>query len=429
MKHIIQILKFEYLTCVKNKSFIISTAIFLLLIIIMTFLPALIISMQDSGKNRDKDSSQPVIAVIDQAYHNDELVLKTIQKHFPKQKIKLESESIDDLKNKVDNSGYSFAFIIKTPVSYSYITKDNNIMSVNTQSFSEAIAELYRTTQFQALGIPPEKSAEIFSQAFSFDTITTGVDQTKNYWSTYILVMLLYMSIIMYGQMVSQSVVAEKNTRAMEMLITCAKPSHLMFGKVIGSGLAGLTQLLLIITTAIGSVATIGKNSIPDAILEFVSFPVSTALFAILFFLLGYFIYSFLLGALSSLASRSEDLNTLISPVMILFVAAFMVVIISMTSDSVNSTLMIVCSYIPFTAPVAMFARISLSQVSILEILLSIGVQLLSVYLLGMLAAAIYRIGVLMYGNPPRPSEIFRMLREQHRSNKALKQSPTAERH
>ena len=228
------------------------------------------------------------------------------------------------------------------------------------------------------------------------------------------------MAIVMYGQMVSQSVVTEKNTRAMEMLITCAKPTHLMFGKVLGSGLAGLTQLVVIMGTALVSIKTISMKSLPEGMSEMLTMPVSTVIYALIFFITAYFIYAFLLGSLSSLASRSEDLNTLTTPVMMIFVAAFMIVMVSMTSD-INNTLMIVCSYIPFTAPIAMFARIALSDVAFYEIIISIAVQIVSIYLLGRLAAAIYKIGVLMYGKPPKFSEIFKLLREQHRENKALK--------
>ena len=237
------------------------------------------------------------------------------------------------------------------------------------------------------------------------------------------LMMILYMAIVMYGQMVSQSVVSEKNTRAMEMLITCAKPSHLMFGKVIGSGLAGLTQMVIIIATALASMSSVSSDILPDQIKEFLSFQPESICYALLFFLLGYFIYSFLLGALSSLASRSEDLNTLIAPVMILVVAAFMIVMLAVNSGTLDSPLMIVSSYIPFTAPIAMFARVTLSDVALWQVLISVGIQLLSVYLIGMLAAAIYRIGVLMYGKAPRPSALIKLLREQHKTNRAVKEA------
>lgn len=426
MKHILQVLRFEYIGCVKTKSFIISTAIFMVLIILMAFLPGLIFSAQSGGSFDDhqpSDHDKPVIAVNDNAYSEDELVTKELTMYYPGYDIRLTKEGMAELTAKVDSGEYDFALMLKEPLSCTYITKNNAMFSDNTAQLKDTLTKLYQAVQLEKSGLSTDASLEIVHAQMKMDTVTTGTDQMKNYWSTYVLMMILYMAIVMYGQMVSQSVVAEKNTRAMEMLITCAKPSHLMFGKVIGSGLAGLTQMVLIVSTALVSMNTVSKDALPQEIMDFLSFPVSTVLYALLFFLLGYFIYSFLLGALASMASRSEDLNTLISPVMLLVVAAFMIVVFSITSGTVDGVLMVVCSYIPFTAPMAMFTRIAMSDVAVWEIILSVAVQLVSVYLFGKLAAAIYRIGVLMYGNPPKPAEIVKMLKEQHKTNKALKAS------
>jgi len=423
MKHVLQVLKFEYLSCVKSKSFIISTVIFMLLILLTTFIPGIVISMSSSKEDGKSDGGKkPVIAVMNNAYEENDTVISVFGKYYPNCDIKTDNKDVEDIKSKVDSSEYEFGIILDTPVKYTYITKNNALMNKSSEMVNTVVTDIFRTVSFEKLGVSADDAGKILNTPMTVNTITTGVDQTKNYWSTYILIMMLYMATVMYGQMVSQSVVSEKNTRAMEMLITCAKPSHLMFGKIIGSGLAGLTQLSLILLTAVGSVSAIGSNSIPKEILEFINFPIPILLYAVLFFILGYFIYAFLLGAFSSLASRSEDLNTLTSPIMIVYVAAFMIVIMSMGSDSLNGTLMIVCSYIPFTAPVAMFARVALVNVSFIEIILSILVQLISVYLLGMLASAIYRIGVLLYGNPPKPAEIVKLLKEQYKANKAIKE-------
>lgn len=423
MKHILQVLKFEYIGSVKSKSFIVSTVIFMAMIMLLTILPGVIIASMNSGSDEDtdKETVQPIIAFSDKAYNDDEAITKLLQKYYPAYAAKSTEEGVDELKAKVDDGTYSFAVMIDEPLSYKYITKNNSLMTDNVQTLSDAFTELFQQKSLTNLGLDEKTAAEIVSAYPSVTTITTGKDQTQNYFPTYILTMILYMAVIMYGQMVSQSVVSEKNTRAMEMLITCAKPSHLMFGKVLGSGLAGLTQLVLILGTAVVSVNTMGSNAVSEIISEYINFPIVTVLYAILFFILGYFIYSFLLGALSSLASRSEDLNTLISPIMILLVAAFMIVIFAINTDAVNGTVMVVCSYIPFTAPIAMFARIALADVSVIEIILSVAVQILSIYLLGKLAAAIYRIGVLLYGNVPKPSELIKLLKEQHKSNSHVK--------
>ncbi len=139
--------------------------------------------------------------------------------------------------------------------------------------------------------------------------------------------------------------------------------------------------------------------------------PLSILLYALLFFFLGYFIYAFLYGALGSLVSRMEELNQAVMPVTFLFLIAFFIVIFSMTSGNVDNAAMIVCSYIPLTSPMAMFVRIAMGNVAAWEIVLSVAILVASTVGIGFLAAAIYRIGVLLYGKSPKPKEIFAMLR------------------
>ena len=221
--------------------------------------------------------------------------------------------------------------------------------------------------------------------------------------------MALYMAILAYGQLVANSVVTEKSSRAMEMLITCASPSDLMFGKVIGAGLAGFTQIAVIF--GVGAVSLpVMLNSIPNDLKSVFSFPIESVIFAILFFILAFFIYAFVFAAIASLVSRIEDLSNLMSPIMFIIIFAFIVVIIGMNSGDLSSPLMIATSYIPFTAPISMFARIAMSNVAAWEIILSIAIQVVSIFILGKFAAAIYRVGVLLYGKPPKLGEALKMV-------------------
>ncbi len=431
MKHILQVLKFEYLTCVKSKSFIFTTLLFIAMILLMSFLPGIILSMNEEDAEPPVDSEGqpvlPVIAVSNDAYEDSTSLTAYLKLYFQNYEIKLTEESHEDIMEHVDSEDYTFAIELKAPLSFTYITKSNGLYSTYGETAREALLQYYKANLLSEIGVTEEQAQQILYSAVEYDTVTTGTDMTQNYWSSYILFMIIYIAIIMYGQMVSQSVVSEKNTRAMEMLITCAKPSHLMFGKVLGSGLAGLTQLVLITVTALGSINTISAKSIPEEILQFINFTPEAIAYALLFFVLAYFVYAFLLASFSSLASRSEDLNTLTAPVMMLFVAASMVVLMSMGSGSVDGIMMKVCSYVPLAAPLAMFARITLSDVAWYEIVISVVTQLITIYLLGMLAAAIYRIGVLMYGNPPKPAEVIKSLFAQRRELRAAASKNKAE--
>ena len=128
----------------------------------------------------------------------------------------------------------------------------------------------------------------------------------------------------------------------------------------------------------------------------------------LLFFVLGFFIYAFMFGAVGSTASKLEDINTSVMPITMLFVIAFMVVMFSMSSGNVDNTLMVICSYVPFTSPMAMFTRIAMSTVPAYEIIISVAILIGSVLGVGVLAAKIYRVGVLLYGTTPKLGNILK---------------------
>lgn len=241
------------------------------------------------------------------------------------------------------------------------------------------------------------------------DAVSLGKDQMQNYWYTYIMIFALYMVILLYGQMIATNVATEKSSRAMELLITSAKPVSMMFGKVIASCLAGMVQLIAVFGSAIlfygMNQEQWNDNPIVASIFDM---PVGLLGYMLIFFVLGFFIYAFLYGAIGSTASKLEDINTSVMPVTMLFIIAFMVVMFSLASGDVDNTLMKVCSYIPFTSSMAMFTRIAMSTIAWYEIVISIAILAGSVVGIGVLSAKIYRVGVLLYGTTPKIGSIIR---------------------
>ena len=136
--------------------------------------------------------------------------------------------------------------------------------------------------------------------------------------------------------------------------------------------------------------------------------PLSLLIYMLVFFILGFFIYAFMFGAIGSTASKLEDINTSTMPVMLLFIIGFMVVVYSMSGGGVDSTLMKICSFVPFTSPMAMFTRIAMSTVPFYEIALSIAILILFTVGIGILSAKIYRVGVLLYGTTPKISSVLK---------------------
>jgi ABC-2 type transport system permease protein len=148
-----------------------------------------------------------------------------------------------------------------------------------------------------------------------------------------------------------------------------------------------------------------GENAIINSIFNM---PAELLAYMLLFFVLGFFIYAFLFGAVGSTVSKVEDINTAVMPITLLFVIAFLVVMMSMSSGNVDNLLMIVCSYVPFTSPMAMFTRIAMSTVPPYEIAISVAILMASTCGVGVLAAKIYRVGVLLYGTTPKIGTILK---------------------
>ena len=187
----------------------------------------------------------------------------------------------------------------------------------------------------------------------------------------------------------------------------------MMFGKVFASCFAGLMQLVLIFGSAL-VFFRINKSYWDeiDMISSFFNIPLDLFIYMLIFFILGFLVYAFLYGAIGSTASKLEDINTSVMPLTMMFIVAFVVVMTAMGSGDVDTPLMIVCSYIPFTSPMAMFTRIAMSTVPIWEIAISIAVLVASVFGIGVLSAKIYRVGVLLYGTPPKLTAILKAIRQ-----------------
>lgn len=147
-------------------------------------------------------------------------------------------------------------------------------------------------------------------------------------------------------------------------------------------------------------------------IASFFNIPVDLFVYMLVFFALGFLVYAFLYAAVGSTASKLEDINTSVLPITFLFIIAFMIVVFAMAGGNVDTTLMKICSYIPFISPMAMFTRICMSTVAWYEIAISIAVLIGSTVGIGFLSAKIYRVGVLLYGRKPTIVSIFKEIRK-----------------
>lgn len=430
MKQFGTILKFELKSYFKNKIFVGVTVFLMLLIAGVMFFPRIsamlekrdseIASEQENsaaeiadGQETDNSSGDSVIFVLTDIPEYEDMIHQAFTEAFPDCSVVTAEEDFAWIKEKVAEGLAECAFVIHDLTSYTYYVDNLSMYDFNTETADEILKNLYSINAMSARGISPEEAAEILTSPVSHETESLGKNQAENFFYTYIMIFSLYIVILLYGQMVATNVATEKSSRAMELLITSAKPASMMFGKVIASCLAGLIQLTAVFGSAF-LFFNLNKSFWADntIITSIFDMPLELLAYMLIFFVLGFFIYAFLFGAIGSTASKVEDINTSVMPLTILFVIAFIVVMSSMSSGSVDNTLMLICSYIPFTSPMAMFTRIAMSTVPFYQITLSIGVLVVSVFGIGIFSAKIYRVGVLLYGTTPKIGSILKALKK-----------------
>ncbi len=408
MKQFGKILKFELKGYLRNKVFVAFTIFLVALIAIVMFIPNIISAFESDDVGDTAPADLPTMLV----YAEDESLALIVKEYFGNAfvdyNVKVAEGSVDELKDEIVSGNAECAFVMNSTSSYTYYVNNLSMYDSNTAIADTVLQEVYRYQQMVDNDIPPEKASEILSVQIESGTETLGKDQMQNFFYTYIMIFALYMVILLYGQMVATNVATEKSSRAMEVLVTSAKPNAMMFGKVLASCIAGFTQLVLIFGTAI-LLYNVNKEALSNPLIASIfDIPIELFIYLIVFFVLGFLIYAFMFGAIGSTASKLEDINTSVMPITFLFIIAFMVVMISMSSGSVDNTAMLVCSYIPFTSPMAMFTRICMSTVAWYEIAVSIAILVGSTIGIGILSAKIYRVGVLLYGMPPKFSTIMK---------------------
>ena len=236
-------------------------------------------------------------------------------------------------------------------------------------------------------------------------------DDSGGFWAGFIIAFMIYLNLAIYGQMIMSAVVEEKETRVAEILFSSAKPFQLMLGKLVGVGLAGLTQFAIWITSA----AIVIGIAIPYFSASGVDLPlptitIQTIIYFLIFFLLGFFLYASIFALIGSMVtSVQEGGQFAFLPIMLMlggFYFSFAVI------RDPNSPLSFWSSIIPFLAPMTMPVRIIAETPPFWQILLSIFINSLAIAGLIWLAARVYRVGMLMYGKRATIPEVWKWIRQ-----------------
>lgn len=229
-----------------------------------------------------------------------------------------------------------------------------------------------------------------------------------------VLIFLLYLLIVLNSQLIITSVAEEKTSRIAELLVASVNPSALLAGKIAASATLALLQMVLwvAIGVAVGAQTPPGSHAEAAGAQHMLSFsaisPLDVAGFAI-FFLVGYLQMSTMFAALGSLVNRTEDIGSIAGPFFIPIVAALLIAMTALGAP--DAPFVVATSFIPLVAPFVMFARIVVSSVPVWQIALSLAINLAAIYAIAVIGGKIYRMGMLLYGRPPKLRQLVTALR------------------
>ncbi|MED4696651.1 ABC transporter permease [Peribacillus frigoritolerans] len=393
------VLSHTYLSKLKTKSFIISTIIMMALILLLSNLSNLI--------DKFDSDEQEKVAVIDQtegglfdSYKNAVAGVNDDLSIIPAQ----DEKEAEEMVSAEEIVGYLLIQKDKT-LGFKGTYKANQISdSAVSNDLLLALTQLKGQITAKELNLTEQQIAQLNTPP-AFDTIAlqknakTEEDLNQARGLVYVLLFVIYFGVLMYATMIAMEVATEKTSRVMEILISSVPPVTQMFAKIMGVALLSLTQMILFFGVGYFSIKQ-NLTGMDEGFFSFFGFgstDISTIIYAIIFALLGYFLYATLAACLGSVVSKIEDVQQMISPMTMLVVIAFMIAMFGLGNPS--ASYITITSFIPFFTPMIMFLRVGMLEVPFWEIAISIGVLILTIVLLGIIGAKIYRGGVLMYGS------------------------------
>ena len=400
MQQFFTVFKYEFKKIVLSKGYLISTGIMAIILAGVFFLPQLISDLKLFGS-----ADNTPVALIKTDYQNSETLVQTIHAALPDYEVKLTDKSTEEAKQEVIDD--KAKFFIEANHDLTEVTEYSKIgfseaSTREVQSIDAIVKNLRQSDLLAEQNLAPSTIAKVLHPDVKINLETVNKNGAASVIYTFVLIYALYMAITFYGSHVMNSVVTEKTSRAMEVLATSVKPNALLFGKIISTSLAGLIQIAAIIIEAFICVKISSVNNPDFPVNQIISnIPTQILVYMLIFFLLGFLIYSFLYGAFASTVSKIDELSSAVMPVQIIIVFTFIVTMSAINSGNADTPFNVFLSYFPFTAPMMMFTRAIISNVSTLEIILSILVLIVSTYFIGWLSARIYRVGILMYGEKP----------------------------
>lgn len=394
MRNFLIVMKFTMRDMLRKKAFIISTILLLVLIVVGFSIPKIINTIQG-------EDSKDKIIIIDNAniFNGNIEVLKQV--NIEDYEIALENLSFEEIKEKIEKEEINSAIILEKEndnMKLRYIVENTRWIDSVPNDLITAINTMYANQQIGKLGLTEEQLKALTPN------FETSIEQIKeenvdegNISMMMVITLVLYMAIILFAAQVAMSVTTEKTSRIMETLVTSTDPKTIVLGKTIGIGLIGLVQILLLVITAIISASIFLDKELIKTLLDMSNITAISGIITIIYFILGYFIYSLVYSLTGSLVSKPEDIQSANGPVSIIAGISFYLGYFSILIDP-TSSLSTFAAIFPFSSPFCMPARVMTGLASTPEIIGSIAVLLISVIIIAKISIKVYSSAILNYG-------------------------------
>lgn len=424
LENIVVIAKREYLQRIRSKGFWIATLILPLFVVAATILPSLLLA---------RSRAEQKVVVVD-----------VTGRVAPR----LNEQRPDDQLEKMRGRIAQFEFLVEPPAdgpqaqraeldrrvmdkeidAWIWIGRDvltgapveyhaKTVSNVMTQEvLRDELSYVVRRVRLADAGLDPDRVGSL-SESVDLETVRVSKEGSRAEGGlagaafAYILFLMLYMVLVIWGQQVMQGVLEEKSSRIIEVVLSAVKPFDLMMGKLTGICLVGLTQFgiwlgTMAAVTAPGVMASV--SALPEGV-ELPTVTVGMVVHFLLLFILGFFVFSTLYAAIGAAFNNLQEAQQ-VSGVAVFFLVIPVFLMIRIINDP-SSTFAVVASLIPLFTPLLMTLRISLEMPPLWQILLSYALTLSFLVVMVWFCARIYRIGILMYGKKPTFQELWKWIR------------------
>ena len=407
MRDIFTVMKFTINDMIKRKSFIISTLIILILIVIGFNVPNLI-------KKFNGDNTGNKLLIID-SKNVFEGTLENLKQMDLGYEFEVTNEDLkfEDVKQKIEDKEIKEAIIINSEnekIKISYIVENTTMMNEIPEGCINALTSIYSSLKISKLGLTEEQLQSI-TPNFEFDLKQTEEKSANgNVFAMMMMSIVLFYAIYFCAYQVSSSITTEKTSKIIETLVTSTSPKTIVLGKTIGIGTVGLAQMILIVAIALISAKTFLEPGLLDSILDMSNITPYLGIMTAIYFILGYLAYALLYALTGSTVSKPEDIQSANSPVAILAIIGFYLSYFTMMNPT--SKLNVFASLFPISSPFCMQFRIMMGLANTTDVIMSIAILIATIIAIANIAIKIYSNAILNYGTKMGIKDIIKMYKD-----------------